>query len=138
MYVGEQNANGTSTDRLAYYSTKQAMQDVLVEAKSNYFRNSLVNANPKDAFRIVNELTTTPRQIPAILDTPQTLANEFSKFFTDKVKNIRSSIDDHNVSSDVLEKPALHPDCILSDFCTVSPEDLLSRSLTSVLRNPAS
>ncbi len=68
----------SSTDRLAYYFSKQAMRDVLVEAKSNYFRNSLVNANPKDAFQIVNELTTTPRQIPAILDTPRALANDFS------------------------------------------------------------
>ena len=96
----------------------------VLSVKCSFYKESLTNSTPKIIFRTINELIGNIPQVPTVEISPTALANEFSKFFTDKVKNIRLYIDNQYVDEQ-LSVTLPSPDCQLSDFHPVSSDELL-------------
>ena len=111
-------------DRIAFDTAKRTVCGTLVTVKCSFYKESLTNSTPKIIFRTINELIGNIPQVPTVSISPTALANEFSKFFTDKVKNIRLYIDDQYVDEQ-LSVTLPSPDCQLSDFHPVSSDELL-------------
>ena len=85
-----------AVDKANFLSKKEEFESMLDNAKSDYYTN-LVDENKHDQgllFKTVNKVMHRVKENPMPkADTPQRLANDFNKFFNDKISKIRADFD---------------------------------------------
>ncbi len=88
-------------DKDSYWKQHLYVNKLIEQSKSNYYRDALKDANPKQTFRILgNVMHQNIKALPSF-DSPDNLSNKFAEYFIDKVVKIRTSIDS-NVSTNVV------------------------------------
>ena len=101
------------------------MVHVINNNKSIYYHNELMSADQKETFRVINSLMCYSAGIPLPPATSdQALAEDFVKFFHDKVQGIRQGLDNEELSG-IPSHPA--PDILvpsLSEFLSQTPSDI--------------
>ena len=69
-------------------------------AKTEYLKQSLSASSPKDMFRSINMLLNRKDRVLPDTSSSAGLANAFCRYFTKKIKNIRTLIDNLNLATD--------------------------------------
>ena len=76
------------------YQTQCAqVVEMVRHAKQVYYRDKLNGASPKDAFNTLKKLTTSQEVILPPHTDETALANEFARFFNEKIQTIRATLD---------------------------------------------
>jgi hypothetical protein len=88
----------SDADWKTYETHCQLVIQTIQSAKQSYYREKLA-ASPQDAHRVINDLLRVEdKQLPSC-DSDTNLADKFVDFFQDKVKKIRTQIDDTIIES---------------------------------------
>ena len=67
--------------------------------KKEYFKDKLASCSNKDVYHIINSLLNKKMHHLPFYDSAALLSSQFSKYFVDKIKNIRDELDNYNVIS---------------------------------------
>ena len=97
------------------------------DSKKNHFKTKLDNADSKTVFKIVNTLLNKDNKTLPEHSSVKELSNDFDLFFTEKVENIHSSLQDEQ-SSVAHDSPDYDHSvtCYLSEFEKLSENDVLN------------
>ena len=127
------------TDKESYDEVKKQYNQAIKMSRINYYRQSLLKDKHdiKRTFKIINKLTgddfntTLPTQ-----NDDQTLANDMTTFFANKIGAIRSEIENNlegNNTSNVQEEHHITSLSEMSDFSPITDKDL--RKMVSDMSN---
>ena len=90
----------SDTDRDAYDEAIIKVGTAVCCAKTEYLKQSLSASSPKDMFRSINMLLNRKDRVLPDTSSSAGLANAFCRYFTKKIKNIRTLIDNLNLATD--------------------------------------
>ncbi|PIK46691.1 putative RNA-directed DNA polymerase from mobile element jockey-like [Apostichopus japonicus] len=129
--------SGLIVHKQLYMTQCKHYKDLLISAKSCYFRQQITSANQKDMFRIVNKLTSPEVDITLPkYDVAENLANRFVDFFQQKVNSLQHAYPDYGTGNTPMEQcksksvfTAFKEECI-SDLLPVITK-IVNLSLTS-------
>jgi hypothetical protein len=117
----------TENDKRIFMTAKLAVTKTLVDAKSVYYKDRLNSCTSKEMHRTLAELMNKNIRIFPDADSSSSLANEFCNFFINKVKKIRTFIDDCGVSCpELMLDTHAKPSCRLSNFKLLSEDAMLA------------
>ncbi|XP_072018475.1 uncharacterized protein [Amphiura filiformis] len=122
-------------DREVFIESCKAYTRQLEQAKRDHHRNKISECDDRQLFRLVNDMTR-PTSAPILPphDDAKKLANKFGTFFQNKIKNLRSALD----NSDSLNISAEIRDQCVSEFTAfraVTKEDVGSIISSSVIKS---
>ena len=83
----------SDASREKYHASKQNVNDLIRESKTEYYKDRLNNCSVKDMYKTVNELLNKTNKAIPNTDCPEDLVNDFSRFFIGKVNKIRNEVD---------------------------------------------
>ncbi len=116
-------------DKQLYYQQCGAVVEMINQAKSDYYIQTLSSADSKDMFKVINSLVSNQATPLLSSDSDTVLANKFAEFFHSKVATIRADLDAMDCTS-VPDGDASQPvNCLLANFSEVS-EVSLSKVIT--------
>ena len=102
---------GLEIDKELYLNQCKIYRRMLEGAKCNHHRNEIANCNDRQLFRFVNRMSNPSSQTHALPDfaTETDLANDFVKFFYNKVRDLRNKLDN-------IVPPEISVDIIVQEF----------------------
>ncbi|XP_072021334.1 uncharacterized protein [Amphiura filiformis] len=118
----------SDANREEYLVSKQVVNDAIRAAKTVHYSDKLNNCSVKDMFKTVNELLNNTNKALPDTDCPEDLANEFGKYFVQKVTNIRNEVDGLVSNCNTSCKSCMKSDpvtCLFPEFKSVTDEELL-------------
>ena len=131
---------GLTVDKDAYKKQCDKYNTLLAKSKTEYHSNQIADADQRDLFRVINKLSSPRATQPlAAHDCPKVLANNFAKFFHDKIKKLRDGLDS---TSPLPLSVTITESCTstFNAFSAVSEEDvhraIKSASITSCSLDP--
>ena len=80
-------------DKQIFLKNKAEVDRLINQAKSDFFKDQLFNADSKKRFNVLNTLLNYSSKILPKTDSLGDLANRFASFFIEKVKTIRVNLD---------------------------------------------
>ncbi|XP_072017007.1 uncharacterized protein [Amphiura filiformis] len=122
-------------DREVFIESCKAYTRQLEQAKRDHHRNKISECDDRQLFRLVNDMTR-PTSAPILPphDDAKKLANKFGTFFQNKIKNLRSALDNSdslNISAEIRDQ------CVseFTSFRAVTEEDVGSIISSSVIKS---
>ncbi len=110
-------------DKQIFLNQRALVVLMIDNAKSQYYKEKLSDANQKESFQILNGLLQPNSQKPLPTSTcPKELADQFAQFFVQKVEKIRSSLDSENSSSKIPQLNRRKTKACLSQFKEVTTD----------------
>ncbi|XP_072046604.1 uncharacterized protein [Amphiura filiformis] len=85
--------SGSEHDRSAYLDQVHHVSDLILQAKTKFFKSKLANANSKDLFSTVNGLLNRSGKCLPIHESAAELADKFACFFKSKIDKISAEFD---------------------------------------------
>jgi exonuclease III len=110
-----------------YLQAHQHVNSLLKEAKENYYRGKVEEADDqKSLFKIVNTLLGDSKLSLPSHHSREKLANRFSEFFTTKITNIRKKLEmiPSMASSDNIDTPVVRSAPSLTSFIPASEDEI--------------
>ena len=80
-------------DRQVFISQNDIVNNLIKVKKTAYFKDTLDNSNAKTMYKTINSLLNTSVQKLPASESNVELSNRFASFFTDKVCNLRTELD---------------------------------------------
>ena len=117
--------SGDPNDHQLYLDSIHVFSHLVQKEKSRYYTKQLSTADTKTVFKTVNTLLN--RNVPALpyMDSSKDLSDRFSKYFADKIVNIRNIIDSTKFDDVPLSIPVLnHSVPMFSEFKPADQEEV--------------
>ena len=124
-------------DRDKFIAQNNKVTELIKNVKRSYFKETLENANAKTMYSTLNMLlNSTGKKLPAC-SSNTVLSNQFACYFSDKVDNIRSELDEMGVTNELdndvcdstmykvyKDKCNISDECVLENFDDVDEEEV--------------
>ncbi len=115
-------------DHQAYAVQREHVNSLICEAKQEYYKNELAQADTKTVFNKVDTLLNRKTKTLPSHESSQDLGNKFASFFSDKVSNIYRRLENEvvelsNETSTKVEAES-SVSCSLTNFDVLSEEDI--------------
>ena len=91
--------NKLDHDRLLYLEQLRLVNDLILQAKTNFLRTKIAGANDKDLYSTVNTLLNRNKRSLPVYDSANDMSERFARFFKTKTDKIRKALDEVDVSS---------------------------------------
>jgi hypothetical protein len=83
----------SESDHERYIVQNKIVNDLIVMSKTEYYKNTLAEADSKTMYRTVNSLLNKSNAVLPSTSSNESLSNNFANFFSEKVDKIRSELD---------------------------------------------
>lgn len=98
---------------------------MLNRAKTTFHRSQISDCNQRNLFKVVNSMCVAKvsNELPSC-DSPQILADDFVKFFDDKVKSLRKNLDSASSSETISAPSSLLCQVEFDGFCALTEDEI--------------
>ena len=113
-------------DHDQYISANKTLNDCILEAKKSYYADKLSNADNKTVFQVVNSLLNNQNKLLPTFEDPKDLGTRFTRYFTNKISDIRDILDSDPDKPDVSQFSDHQPvSCDpFTEFVEMSPDEV--------------
>ncbi|XP_072037282.1 uncharacterized protein [Amphiura filiformis] len=111
-------------DHLVYLDQAHLVNDMIIRAKTDFFRAKISEANSKDLFSTVNNLLNRSVKSLPMHDSASELSNKFSSFFKTKIDKIMVELNENVCNDEAIFSEDLETTHVLNCFSLATVEEV--------------